>query len=370
MNRCGNLLFALFAYATPLSSVTAAQPIPFAVTDTDFRSHNAAKAKLGMLLMFDKILSGNQNISCGTCHHALTDTGDGLSLPVGEAFPLIDGLPVKELGIGVGLGKNRNAGDIEERVPRNAPPVFNLGAHEFGVLFHDGRVRANPDFPSGCETPAGANLPAGLESVLACQAMFPVTAKTEMAGGPSENPIGAAAANGGLHSVWLQLAQRLQKIPEYVKLFKKTFKDIKNAEDITFVHAANAIAAFEGTAWRADNSPFDQYLRGDINAMSANALEGMELFYGGDSNGQACADCHSGKFQTDHQFHAIAMPQIGPGRHSNSGNNVDGREDFGREQVTADPGDTLKFRTPTRAQRCTYCALRSRWRVQFAPCSG
>ena len=94
--------------------------IPDAVTDADFRTSDAAKIELGRLLMFDKILSGNQNISCGTCHHALTDTGDGLSLPVGEG--------------GDGLGKSRNtqdgeATDIPERVPRNAPPVFNLGAH-------------------------------------------------------------------------------------------------------------------------------------------------------------------------------------------------------------------------------------------------
>jgi cytochrome c peroxidase len=177
--------------------------------------------------------------------------------------------------------------------------------------------------------------------------MFPVTSNTEMAGGADENPIGAAAADGDLLSVWHQLAERLQTIPEYVELFKEAFKDIKKADDITYVHAANAIAAFEGAAWRADNSPFDQYLRGDTNAMSENALEGMSLFYGGDSNGQACADCHSGKFQTDHQFHAIAMPQIGPGRGSNSGKHLDGREDFGREQVTADPSDTLKFRTPS-----------------------
>ena len=27
-----------------------------------------------------------------------------------------------------------------------------------------------------------------------------------------------------------------------------------------------------------------------------------------------CTDCHSGSFQTDHRFHAIAMPQIGPGK--------------------------------------------------------
>ena len=315
-------------------------PIPGPVTDTDFRSPSEAKVELGRNLMFDKILSGNTNISCATCHHPLTYTGDGLSLSVGEG--------------GNGLGVTRDTGAkkhaIHERVPRNAPPVFNLGAHEFEVLFHDGRVSANTAFPSDCETPAGVDLPPNLENVLACQAMFPVTSATEMAGQGSENHIAKAAAKGNLagpRGVWELLAERLQAIPEYVDMFKAAFpEDIFDKEDISYAHAANAIAAFEGVAWRADNSPFDQYLRGDTSAMSANAIAGMNLFYNGDGNGSACADCHSGKFQTDHSFHAIAMPQIGPGRGSNSPDKTGGHEDFGREQKTGNPDDILKFRTP------------------------
>jgi len=41
------------------------------------------------------------------------------------------------------------------------------------------------------------------------------------------------------------------------------------------------------------------------------------------------------------------MPQIGAGRGSNSPGKTGGREDFGREQVTGDYADTLKFRTPS-----------------------
>ena len=37
----------------------------------EFRAPSAEKVELGPLLMFDKILSGNKNISCGTCHHSL-----------------------------------------------------------------------------------------------------------------------------------------------------------------------------------------------------------------------------------------------------------------------------------------------------------
>lgn len=308
--------------------------------DYDFPTPAAEKVELGRVLMFDKILSGNMNISCGTCHHSLTATGDGLSLPVGEG------------GKGLGVTRNVNAGtpdEIVERVPRNAPPVFNLGDESFHTLFHDGRVSTvgGEGFPSGCKTPAGSNLPDNLENVLACQAMFPVTSATEMAGQAGENSIANAAAAGNLAGpggVWAQLAERLQAIPAYVDMFQAAFPgDVVSASDITYAHAANAISAFEGVAWRADNSPFDRYLRGDKKAMSENAQAGMELFYEGDDNGHACAECHSGLYQTDQQFHAIAMPQIGSGR----GSGPDGTEDFGRQQVTGDEGDILKFRTPS-----------------------
>ena len=307
----------------------------------DFRTSSAEKVELGRNLMFDKILSGNRNISCGTCHHSLTDTGDGLSLPVGEG--------------GKGLGVNRTVGSgaelIVERVPRNAPPVFNLGDRSIHTLFHDGRVSTlgGEGFPSGCKTPAGMDLPENLENVLACQAMFPVTSATEMAGQAGENSIADAAADGNLAGpggVWEQLAERLQAIPGYVVMFQAAFPDVTEAEDITYAHAANAIAAFEGVAWRADNSPFDQYLRGDKDAMSKNARKGMKLFYEGNSSGSSCASCHSGLYQSDQQFHAIAMPQIGTGRGSNSPGQTGGHEDFGREQVTGNATDTLKFRTP------------------------
>ena len=307
--------------------------------DYDFRIPSAAKVELGRVLMFDKVLSGNENISCGTCHHSLAHTGDGLSLPVGEG--------------GKGLGVTRNVGSgndlIHERVPRNAPPVWNLGDISFHTLFHDGRVSTvgGEGFPSDCKTPAGNSLPDTLENVLACQAMFPVTSPTEMAGQPSDGPqnlVAIAAADGNLPLVWELLAQRLQAIPEYVTLFQAAFPDnVTSASDITFAHAANAIAAFEGVAWRADNSPFDQFIRGDKKAMSENAQAGMELFYEGDSSGHACAECHSGLYQTDQSFHAIAMPQIGPGR----GSGPDGYEDYGREQLTGDEDDILRFRTPT-----------------------
>jgi cytochrome c peroxidase len=306
--------------------------LPRPVTNRDFYDDgrpDPMKVELGRLLFFDKLLSGNRNISCATCHHSITDTGDGLSLPVGEG--------------GRGLGVTRDTGSdadaIHERVPRNAPPVFNLGAREFRRMFHDGRVEVDPSQPSGFRSPAGDNLPLGLDHVLAAQAMFPVTSATEMAGQGNENELSQAAALGDLPLLWERLAQRLRANDTYVDLFIQAFPDINAGADITYVHAANAIGAFEAFAWRADRSPFDQFLRGDRQAMSARARKGMHLFYGK----AGCADCHSGPFLTDHEFHSVCMPQIGPGK----GDGPSGHEDFGRERVTGEEADRFKFRTPS-----------------------
>lgn len=337
------LASALVILATTYSQASTAN-LPPAPSDSDFYFDGnppAAKVKLGQRLFFDKILSGNLNISCATCHHALTGSGDGLSLSVGEG------------GRGLGITRDTGTGDdaIHERVPRNAPPLFNLGASEFSILFHDGRVAMDASTPSGYASPAGTDLPLGLDNVLAVQAMFPVTSPVEMAGQvrgnilggePQENLQAVFAANGELPKLWQHIATKLRAIPAYVSLFSDAYDDISQAEDITFVHAANAIAAFEAVTWRSDNSPFDLYLRGakgKDDPLSKKAKHGAQLFYGKAN----CSSCHSGAFQTDQQFHAIAMPQIGPGK--GDGNST--HEDFGREHVTTDAKDRFKFRTPS-----------------------
>jgi len=323
---------SIFAAAfLALSFSLMAQKLPKALTDSDFHAngnHDPKKVELGKLLFFDKILSGNQNISCATCHHPQAGTGDGLSLPVGEG--------------GKGLGVTRNTGEgadeIHERVPRNAPHVFNLGAKQLTVFFHDGRLAVDASQPSGFLNPAGDDLPTGLDNILAAQAMFPVTSGAEMAGQAGENPQADFAAAGNLPALWNFIATKLQGVPEYVTLFKDVYADVNSASDITYVHAANAIAAFEASAWRFDNSPFDRHLKGDKQALSASQKIGMNLFYGK----AKCSDCHSGALQTDMDFHSIAMPTIGTGK----GDGFNGQDDFGREKVTGDTNDRYKFRTP------------------------
>ncbi len=321
--------------------------LPAPVTDADFhQARSEEQVTLGQMLFFDKILSGNQNIACATCHHPAFATSDGMALSFGEGAH--------------GLGPDRRPGTtkheaVHERVPRNSPALFNLGAKEYTTMFHDGRVEIDTAgfYESGFITPAKWKLPGGFDNILAAQAMFPVTSPTEMAGQKGENPVADARSlnnAAGPGGVWELLAGRLQAIPEYVELFKAAYPDeVHAADDITMVQAANAIAAFEGTAFRADNSPFDQYLRTGTG-LSDEAQRGMALFYGK----AQCGTCHAGKFQTDHNFHAIAMPQIGPGKAD--GYNADYwratgikafPEDFGRGRVTVRDEDTYAFRTPS-----------------------
>ncbi len=345
------LMTAMAALAAPIHPTGATGAgLPDPVTDADYYDDGTpapAKVELGRLLFFDKILSGNRNISCATCHHPSLASGDALALPLGEGP--------------TGLGRERRPGNTPERavhgrVPRNSPAVFNLGAREFERLFHDGRVETDPagNYRGGFITPAKWKLPLGLDNVLAAQAMFPVTSPAEMAGDPGENPIADkvfennAAGPGG---AWELLAERLRGIDTYVELFRAAYPGrVRGPDDRNYVLAANAIAAFEASEFRSDGSPFDAYLRGDAGALSHSAQRGIELFYGKAN----CSACHAGKFQTDHDFHAIAMPQIGPGK----GDGYDGEfwratglnlalEDYGRGRVTYRTEDRYKFRTPS-----------------------
>jgi cytochrome c peroxidase len=291
--------------------------------DRDFPRHSSDKVELGRLLFFDKELSGNRDVSCATCHHPLAATADGLSLPAGVG--------------GHGLSTARAMGEDRERVPRNAPDVFNRGHESFTVMFWDGRVEG--EAKTGFRSPAGSELPDGLETALAVQAMFPVTSPAEMRGNPGddegENELADATSNS---EVWAALMKRLLEIPEYADRFADVYPGVPQ-DELGFEHAANAIAAFEATAWRADDSPFDRYLRGDRGALNSAQKRGALLFYGK----AECSSCHSGTFQTDHSYHAVGMAQFGPGK----GDGPDGDEDYGREQVTHDPADRLAFRTPS-----------------------
>ncbi|MEO9777645.1 MAG: cytochrome c peroxidase [Sedimentitalea sp.] len=295
--------------------------------DARFADHSLEEITLGRLLYYDPILSGSKTVSCASCHHPRFATGDGVSLGFGDG--------------GLGLGPDRRIdpdNPPEQRIPRNAPALFNLGAEEFTRFFHDGRLEADPTRPSGLRTPLGADMERGFASALAAQAMFPVLSGDEMAGHYSENDVAQAVRQGvltGEGGAWSILSARVEATPQY----RKQFDAVIGERSIAFADIANVIAAFIAFEWRADNSPFDAFLR-DGTPLPAAAMRGMDLFYGA----AGCSACHAGQFQTDHDFHAIAMPQIGPGKAARFERH---NRDVGRMRVTGNAEDAYRFRTPS-----------------------
>ncbi len=314
-----------------LAGGAMADGLPAPLTDVDFAPVNEAEARLGQLLFYDSILSGNRSVSCGSCHHPAFGTSDGLSLGLGDG--------------GQGLGTQRVADPQnmpEQRIPRNAPALFNLGAHEFTVLFHDGRIEVDPDRPGGLRTPLDADMVAGFTSLLSAQTMFPVLSADEMAGHYSENDVAQAVRRGvltGEGGAWDIIARRVAEIPEYADDFAATYDHIDVPDQIGFADISNAIAAFMEFEWRSDNAPFDAVLRGDA-VLPDPAATGMALFYGE----AGCAACHSGPFLTDHGFHAMGVPQIGPGKAASFESHT---RDEGRFWVTGNAADLYAFRTPS-----------------------
>ncbi len=305
--------------------------IPQPVREDAYLPVNLDEARLGQLLFWDPILSGNGNIACGSCHHPRFATSDGLALGLGEG------------GIGLGPERKPDPENLpEQRIPRNSPSLFNLGAREFTTLFHDGRIEVDANRASGLRTPLDDDMLVGFNSVLSAQTMFPVLSGDEMAGHYSENDVSQAVRRGiitGPGGAWDIISKRVADIELYAEEFRAVYPEIADGREIAFTDISNAIAAFVEFEWRSDDSPFDKHLRGE-QALEGAALDGMELFYGA----AGCSACHSGVFQTDHGFHAMGVPQIGPGKAARFETHA---KDEGRMRVTGRAEDAYAFRTPS-----------------------
>ena len=278
-----------------------------------------ALSRLGQALAFDKILSGTRDISCMTCHLPAFGTGDGKSLSVGQG--------------GIGLGPNRShAGGVF--IPRNAPPLFNMSAMRH--LFWDGRVEV--DARGAFHTPAGAQLTPEMTRVfefgsISALPLFPVTNRDEMRGYLGNELAGLP--DNDFTAIWAGVMKRLGAIPEYRGLFEAAYPATKFS-DMTFAHAANAIAGFIVDRLTFDDTPWDRFLAGRDDALTTAQLDGAQTFLT-----LRCSICHNGSTFSDEQFHDVAVAQIGPGE----GDGVSRRDDFGRMRVTGAATDRYRFRT-------------------------
>ncbi|MBA3259929.1 MAG: hypothetical protein H0T68_10765 [Gemmatimonadales bacterium] len=275
---------------------------------------------LGQALAFDKVLSGNRDISCMTCHLPKLGTTDARSVAVGQG------------ATGLGTGRVHPQGKF---VHRNAPPLFNL--HAMPLLTWDGRVFR--DGKGVVRTP-GAPLLASQRAVLefgtlSALGMFPVLSRSEMRGDAGNE---LAAIPDSLHQrTWKFLMRRLGLIPEYRTMFESAYPG-QSFDNMNFAHAGNAMGGWIAAVFAFSNSPWDRFLAGNDDALTEVQLRGAKAFLGT----AKCAQCHSGPSFSDGKFHNVAVAQVGPG----FGNGSDGRDDFGRMRQTGNPAHRYAFRTP------------------------
>jgi cytochrome c peroxidase len=139
--------------------------------------------------------------------------------------------------------------------------------------------------------------------------------------------------------------EQLKNDETYQQLFKGAFS--AQHDPFNFVNIINAIASFERSILSFD-SPYDKYLRGEIDAISAAQKRGMQLFF---SERTECFHCHGGFNFSDSSVHKNAT-QTAEHFHNNGLYNVDGKgaypkSDRGLFDMTSHQGDMGKFKAPT-----------------------
>jgi cytochrome c peroxidase len=254
------------------------------------------KIALGRKLFFDRRLSFNNTMSCGMCHIPEQGfTNNELATPVG-----VEGRSIR----------------------RNSPTVLNSAY--LTHVFHDGR-----------------------EISLENQVLSPLVAHDEMA-----NPsIGHVIA-------------KIRKLPDYDGLFEQVFGGGPSIDRV-----GKAIATWERTLLAGETS-FDRwYYLDEERALTDEQKAGFELFTGK----ARCVTCHSVgpayALFTDDLFHDTGigftsdngtpgksdsvMVEIAPGRKIPVALDFirsvgeERQKDLGRFEVTLDPEDKWRFKTPS-----------------------
>ncbi len=181
--------------------------------------------------------------------------------------------------------KELPTGHLDTPLKRHSPGILNLAYNT--TFFWDGRAKSLED-----------------------QAVAVLTNPNEM------------------HATPEFIEETFNKIPAYQKKFKEAY----GIDRINIEYVTKALATFERTVVTKNQSPFDQFVKGNHNALSDSSIRGLHVFR---TQGR-CMNCHSGANFTDNKFHNLTLTYEGTEK-----------EDLGRFNVTKDPKDWGKFKTPS-----------------------
>lgn len=275
-----------------------------------------SKVALGKLLFYETGIGINSKketnkatYSCASCHHSGAGFQSGIKQGIGDG------------GMGFGLhGEARvmdpnYTEDLIDIQPIRSPTVLNsayqklmLWNGQFGAT--DDNIGTEANWTEG--TPKAVNI-LGFEGV-----------ETQAIAGLSVHRMGIDKAFCDEN--------------KYVKLFDNAFPEVDKSERYSITTAGLAIAAYERTLL-ANNTDFQNWLKGDTRAMNKNEKKGALLFFGK----ARCYECHSGPALNSENFYALGMNDL-------SGSGVHGITDEvtkkGRGGFTNNPTDNYKFKVP------------------------
>ena len=119
-----------------------------------------------------------------------------------------------------------------------------------------------------------------------------------------DQAIGPMEASVEMQTNFSNLLKLINTSSEYRAAFEKAYP----GEGVNKSTLAKAIASYERTII-SNNSPFDQWVKGDKKAMSKQQVNGFKLFVDPDKGN--CAVCHSAPNFTDNGFHNIGLKSWG-----------------------------------------------------------
>jgi cytochrome c peroxidase len=288
------------------------------------------KVALGQALFWDEQLSSSQSVACGTCHLPIAGGSDPRSFAPTSTHPGQDGIfgtaddvqgsPGVVLSLADGLfAPDPQFGFRPQVTGRKAGSAINALLNT--TLFWDGRA----EFTYRNPVTGAVVLPAW--AALESQAVVPPMSSVEMAHQGRD---------------WLQAASELANkralalsphVPagleswianrRYGRLFEEAF----GTSGVDVDRIAMAIAAYERTLF-ADQTPLDDYMNGDAQALNAQQLRGLNLF----QNKGGCVQCHTFPQLGKQQFHYTGVHEVAT--------------DLGRGAITGNAADDGKMLTP------------------------
>ncbi len=276
------------------------------------------KVELGKLLLHEtafgnvpKIKEMKATYSCASCHHAAAGFSAGLRQGIGEC--------------GVGFGENGDGRTVNNNIPIDSvdvqpvrsPTILNVAYQD--VMLWNGQFGG-----TGTNQGTASQWEEIQENFLGFEGV-------------------EVQAIKGQKAHRLSVNDELLNANGYREMFDNAFGDVEESERYTAINAGLAMAAYERTLL-ANQSPWQDWLKGDYDAMTETEKKGAITFFG---KGK-CYECHTGPALNDKGFYAFGMGDFDTFEKALILDDTKFQNaKKGRGGFTKNSKDDYKFKTPT-----------------------